>query len=298
MTNHFLDLADIPATALRAILDDAHRQKKEKRSPRQVLEGLSLAMMFDKRSTRTRISFEVAMKQLGGHTIVMDMQNMQITGAESPEDTAKVLSRFVDAIMIRCSDQEILHELAKFASIPIINGMTDKSHPCQIMADLMTIEEKIGDVKGKKVAWFGDYNNVSRTFVQASKKFGFDFFVALPSQLHLKADMGAIVTDDPKLAAKDADVLVTDTWVSMGQEGKSVDMFRPYQVTKELMSLAKPHAVFMHCMPVHKDEEVAEDVLRSPANVMYDEAENRLHIQKAILAWCLSDAGVKVSRSA
>ena len=298
MTNHFLDFADIPAATLRAILDDAHRQKKEKRSPRQVLEGLSLAMMFDKRSTRTRISFEVAMKQLGGHTIVMDMQNMQITGSESPEDTAKVLSRFVDAIMIRCSDQDILHELAKYATIPIINGMTDKSHPCQIMADLMTIEEKLGDVKGKKIAWFGDYNNVSRTFVQASKKFGFDFMAALPPQLHLKADMGTLVTDAPKLAAKDADVLVTDTWVSMGQEGKSIDMFRPYQVTKELMALAKPHAVFMHCMPVHKDEEVSEEVLRGPANVMYDEAENRLHIQKAILAWCLSDAGVKVSRSA
>lgn len=298
MTRHFLDLADIPAVTLRDILDNAHAMKKEKFSPQQILEGLSLAMMFDKKSTRTRISFELAMKQLGGHTVVMDMVNMQVTGAESIEDTANVLSRFVDAIMIRMSDHAALSELAKFSKVPVINGLTDYSHPCQIMADLLTIEEKLGNVKGKKIAWFGDYNNVTRSFVQASKKFGFEFIAALPPALHGKADKDANITDDPKTAANDADVLVTDTWVSMGQEGKDIEVFWPYQVNADLMKAAKPHAVFMHCMPIHQGEEVTEDVLRSPACIIYDEAENRLHAQKAILAWCLEDAGVRVKRAA
>lgn len=298
MINHFLELSDIPADTLRDILDNAHAMKKEKFSPHQILDGLSLAMMFDKKSTRTRVSFEVAMKQLGGHTIVMGMNEMQISGAESIEDTAKVLSRFVDAIMIRISDENTLYDLAKYADIPIINGMTNYSHPCQIMADLMTIEEKLGNVKGKKIAWFGDYNNVTRSFVQASRQFGFDFIAALPPALHSKADKDANITDDPKSAAKDADVLVTDTWVSMGQEGKDIDMFWPYQVNKNLFAQAKPHAIFMHCMPIHQGEEVAEEVLKSPACVIYDEAENRLHAQKAILAWSLRNAGVRVKRAA
>ncbi len=298
MTRHFLDLADIPAATLRDILNEAHTLKRDKFNPPQILEGLSLAMMFDKKSTRTRVSFEVAMKQLGGHTIVMGMNEMQLSGAESIEDTAKVLSRFVDAIMIRISDEETLRELAKYASIPIINGMTNRSHPCQIMADIMTIEEKIGDVAGKKVAWFGDYNNVTRSFVQASKKFGFEFIAAIPPALQMKADMDARVTHDPLEAAKDADVIVTDTWVSMGQEGKDIEIFWPYQVNSDLMKLAKSHAVFMHCMPVHQGEEVTDEVLRSPACIIYDEAENRLHAQKAILAWCLKDAGVKVRNAA
>ena len=296
MPNHFLDLNDIPANTLREILDNAHALKKQKYTPPQILEGLSLAMMFDKKSTRTRVSFEVAMKQLGGHTIVMGMNEMQISGAESVEDTANVLSRFVDAIMIRMSDHDTVCELAKYASIPVINGLTDFSHPCQIMADLQTIEEKLGNVAGKKIAWFGDYNNVTRSFKQASKKFGFEFIAAVPPALHLKADMDAHITDDAELAAKDADVIVTDTWVSMGQEGKDIDMFWPYQVNAKLMALAKPHAVFMHCMPIHQGEEVTDEVLKSPACIIYDEAENRLHAQKAILAWCLADAGVKVAR--
>ncbi|PZQ47371.1 MAG: ornithine carbamoyltransferase [Micavibrio aeruginosavorus] len=295
---HFLELSDIPAATLREILDNAHALKKDKYAPPQILEGLSLAMMFDKRSTRTRVSFEVAMKQLGGHTIVMGMNEMQIGGAESIEDTAKVLSRFVDAVMIRISDQDTLYELAKHAGVPVINGMTDYSHPCQIMADLMTIEEKLGSIKGKKIAWFGDYNNVARTFVQASKKFEFDFIVAIPPALQMKADMNAVSTADPAFAAKDADVLVTDTWVSMGQEGKDIEQFRPYQVNAKLMELAKPHAIFMHCMPIHQGEEVADEVLKSSASVIYDEAENRLHAQKAILAYCLKESGVRIKRAA
>lgn len=297
MPNHFLDLTDIPSATLRSILDNAHELKKQKFTPPQLLEGLSLAMMFDKKSTRTRVSFEVAMKQLGGHTVVMGMNEMQISGAESIEDTANVLSRFVDAIMIRMSDHATVCELADHASIPVINGLTDFSHPCQIMADLQTIEEKIGNVKGKKIAWFGDYNNVTRSFVQASKKFEFDFIAAIPPELHMKADMDAHVTADAKKAAKDADVIVTDTWVSMGQEGKDIDIFWPYQVNAELMALAKPHAVFMHCMPIHQGEEVTDEVLKSPACVIYDEAENRLHAQKAILAWCLGNTGVKIPRA-
>lgn len=298
MIRHFLDLADIPSNTLRDILNEAHTLKREKYAPRQILEGLSLAMMFDKKSTRTRMSFEVAMKQLGGHTVVMGMNEMQLAGAESIEDTAKVMSRFVDAIMIRISDEETLHELARHAAIPVINGMTNKSHPCQIMADIMTIEEKLGDIRGKKIAWFGDYNNVTRSFVQASKKFGFDFIAAVPPALHLKADMNAHVIADPLVAAHEADVLVTDTWVSMGQEGKDIEMFWPYQVNAGLMKHAKSHAIFMHCMPVHQGEEVTDDVLRSEACVIYDEAENRLHAQKAILSWCLKDAGVKIRGAA
>lgn len=298
MTNHFLDLADIPAQTLRDILDNAHALKKEKFAPRQILEGLSLAMVFDKKSTRTRISFEVAMKQLGGHTIVMGMGEMQISGAESIEDTGQVLSRFVDAIMIRMGSHETLVELSKHSTIPVINGLTDYSHPCQIMADLMTIEEKLGSVAGKKIAWFGDYNNVTRSFVQASKKFGFEFIAAVPPALHDKGDKDAVITENPTIAAKDADVLVTDTWVSMGQEGKNIEKFWPYQVNEKLMSLAKPNAIFMHCMPIHQGEEVTDEVLRSPACVIYDEAENRLHAQKAILAWCLKDANVRVKRAA
>lgn len=297
MPNHFLDLTDIPADTLRTILDNAHTLKKQKYNPPQVMEGLSLAMMFDKKSTRTRVSFEVAMKQLGGHTVVLGMNDMQITGAESVEDTANVLSRFVDAIMIRMSSHETVCELAKYASVPVINGLTDWSHPCQIMADLQTIEEKIGNVKGKKLAWFGDFNNVTRSLYQASKLFGFDLVVAAPSSLQGNVDKGVNYTDSAEEAAKNADVLVTDTWVSMGQEGKNIDMFWPYQVNTKLMSLGKPNALFMHCMPIHQGEEVTEEVLRSPACVIYDEAENRLHAQKAILSWCLKDSGVKVARN-
>ena len=166
------------------------------------------------------------------------------------------------------------------------------------MADLLTIEEKLGNVKGKKIAWFGDYNNVTRSFHHAAQKFGFDFIAAIPEKLAGKADKDAAITHDAAMAAKDADVLVTDTWVSMGQEGKDIEIFWPYQVNADLMKLAKPHAVFMHCMPIHQGEEVTEDVLRSPACIIYDEAENRLHAQKAILAWCLEDAGVRIKRAA
>lgn len=283
MPRHFINLSDFDADKLKGILKHAHELKAKKFNPPQLFKGLTLAMMFDKLSTRTRVSFDVAMKQLGGHTVVMGMNEMQIGGAESPESTAKVLSRFVDGIMIRMSDHQLMEELAGHAEISVINGMTDQSHPCQIMADLMTIEEKLGDIEGKKVAWFGDDNNVSKTYEEAAAIFGFDFVMSTPFN---------DVT--PQDAAKDADVLVTDTWVSLGQDGKAIEKFWPYQVNRELMDMAKPGAIFMHCLPIHEWEEVTEEVAKSPASVIYDEAENRLHAQKAILAFCLEDVGVEI----
>lgn len=293
---HFINLDQIPAETLLSILRHGHALKKKKFAPPQLFAGLSLAMIFDKKSTRTRLSFEVAMKQLGGHCVVMTKEEMQLGVNESIEDTAKVLSRFVDGVMIRLSDHEVVEELASHATIPVINALTNASHPCQIMADLMTIEEKFGGVQGLKIAWFGDYNNVAKTFVQAAPKFGFDLALAVPPSLQpqgFKAD-GVVMTADAMAAAKDADVIVTDTWVSMGEEGKAVEIFTPYKVTKNLMAQAKAKAVFMHCMPIHRGEEVEDDVLASSASVIYDEAENRLHAQKAILAWCFENAGVKI----
>ena len=283
MTKHFINLSDFDAPTLQGILKQAHELKAKKFSPPQIFSGLSLAMMFDKLSTRTRVSFDVAMKQLGGHSVVMNMTEMQIGGAESVESTAKVLSRYVDAIMIRMSDHIMMEELASYASVPIINGMTDQSHPCQIMADLMTIEEKLGSVEGKQLAWFGDDNNMSKTYEEAAKIFNFEFTMATPFN-----DVS------PEEAAQDADVIMTDTFVSLGQEGKEIEKFMPYQVNADLMAKAKDSAIFMHCLPIHEWEEVTEEVAKGPQSVIYDEAENRLHAQKAILAYCLSDAGVSV----
>ncbi len=297
MTRHFIDLPDIPADMLKAILRDAHGMKAVKFTPPQIFGGLSLAMVFDKRSTRTRMSFEVAMKQLGGHTIVMNMEEMQLTGAESIEDTGAVLSRYVDAIMIRMSGHDTLLELSKNTNIPVINGLTDYSHPCQIMADLMTVEEKLETIRGKKAAWFGDFNNVARTWSQAASIWNFDLACAVPPELSANKEEWDRVTftEDPQEAASGADIIITDTWVSMGQEGKSTDIFQPYQVNSNLMNKAKSEAIFMHCMPIHRGEEVTDEVLASSASVIYDEAENRLHAQKAILAWCLQNTGVQVS---
>lgn len=293
---HFLDLPDIDPETLKAMLTHAHALKQEKFNPPQILDGLSLAMVFDKLSTRTRVSFDVAMKQLGGHTIVMSKGEMQFGGAESIESTAKVLSRYVDAIMVRMSSHEKLSELAKHSEIPIINGMTNKSHPCQIMADMMTIEEKMDTAQGKRIAWFGDYNNVCQSYIDASKIWDFDFIIALPEDLSGNVPNGVNYTNDAKAAAKGADVLVTDTWVSLGQEGKDIDKFWPYQVNADLMAQANDHAIFMHCLPIHEWEEVSEEVAKSPASVIFDEAENRLHAQKSILAWCLSDSGVRLAK--
>lgn len=298
MIRHFIDLEKIPPKTLKGIIATAHDLKSRKYTPPQIFDGLSLAMVFDKLSTRTRFSFDVAMKQLGGHTVVTTMGEMQMGGSESIESTAKVLSRFVDAIMVRMSDQDMMNELAKHASIPVINGMTNMSHPCQIMADIMTIEEKFGTVAGKKILWCGDYNNVARTFIQAAPIFGYHLTLAVPADL-IPADAGTYknVTfmSDPQQAAVGAHVVITDTWVSLGQEGKTISKFAPYQVNESLMALADKDAIFMHCLPIHEWEEVSEGVARSDASVIYDEAENRLHVQKAILAWCLEEAGVEIA---
>ena len=292
---HFIDLCDIPADTLKTILVQGHDLKANKYNPPQLFHGLSLAMIFDKRSTRTRMSFEVAMKQLGGHTIVMNTEEMQITGAESIEDTGQVVSRFVDAVMIRMSSHETLLELSRHTTIPVINGLTDWSHPCQIMADLMTVEEKKKKLQGLKVTWLGDFNNVMRSWAHAASLWDFELVCAVPESLMRDERFENVTfTQDAATAAKDADVIVTDTWVSMGQEGKSIQIFEPYQVNTDLMAKAKDDAIFMHCMPIHRGEEVTDDVLNSKASVIYDEAENRLHAQKAILAWCLENVGVKV----
>lgn len=303
---HFINLKELDAEILKDILKSAHDLKAQKFAPPQIFKGLTLAMLFDKRSTRTRMSFDVAMKQLGGHSIVLSKDDIQLGGSESIESTAKVMSRYVDAIMVRISDHDKLEELARHATVPVINAMTDISHPCQIMADIMTIEEKLGAIEGKKVAWFGDYNNVTMSFVDASTKFGFDFVISSPtSPLYPPAGGGkatagskggAYFEPDPARAAKNADVIVTDTWVSMGQEGKGIEKFEPYQVNAALMAQAKDTAIFMHCLPIHEWEEVTENVAKSPQSVIYDEAENRLHAQKAILAYCLKDAGVRIKK--
>ena len=293
---HFLDLPDIPPATLKAMLGRAHQFKARKFSPPQLFAGLSLAMVFDKRSTRTRMSFEVAMKQLGGHTLVMNAEEMQLTGAESIEDTAKVLSRYVDAAMFRISSHETLATLAGNATVPIINGLTNWSHPCQIMADLMTVEEKKGGIEGLRVAWLGDFNNVTRSWAHAAGIWNFTLICAGPPSLRKDSEAFANVSfvNDAAQAATDADVVVTDTWVSMGQEGKAIDIFQPYQVNPALMAQARRDAIFMHCMPIHRGEEVTDTVLATPASVIYDEAENRLHAQKAILAWCLENTGVTI----
>lgn len=280
---HFINLCDFDAEILKEILANAHKLKAQKYNSPQIFKGLSLAMMFDKLSTRTRMSFDLAMKQLGGHTIVMTQDNMQLGGAESIESTAKVMSRYVDGIMIRMSDHATVEELAEHSDVPVINAMTDASHPCQIMADIMTIEEKLDGIHGKKIAWFGDDNNVSNTYEEIASIFGFNFVMATPFN-----DISA------EEAANNADVIVTDTWVSLGQDDKVLEKFTPYQVNAELMAHAKDDAIFMHCLPIHEWEEVSEEVAKSSASVIYDEAENRLHVQKAILAWCLEDAGVKI----
>lgn len=280
---HFINLQDLNAQTLKDILKHAHDLKAQKYNPPQLFSGLTLAMMFDKLSTRTRMSFDVAMKQLGGHTIVMSQGEMQIGGAESVESTAKVMSRYVDAIMLRMSDHQMMEELAEHSDIPVINGMTNDSHPCQIMADMMTIEEKLGSIEGRKISWFGDDNNVSKTYEQLAPIFGFNFTMATPFN-----DIS------PEEAAQNADVLVTDTWVSLGQDGKDIEKFWPYQVNSDLMAKAKKTAIFMHCLPIHEWEEVTEDVAKGPNSVIYDEAENRLHAQKAILAYCLEEAGVEI----
>ncbi|MEP6828746.1 MAG: ornithine carbamoyltransferase, partial [Rhizomicrobium sp.] len=260
------------------------------------LTGRVLAMIFDKQSTRTRISFDVAMRQLGGTTLMLTGNEMQLAREETIADTARVISRYVDAIMIRLLDHEMVEELAANASIPVISGLTKWSHPVQVMADVMTFEEHRGPIKGAVVAWSGDSNNVLNSWVHAARKFDFTLRVASPRELAADPEVrdwakGANVEfgTDPEAAAKDADCIVSDAWVSMGDDNptKRHNLLKPYQVNARLMGLAKKDAIFMHCLPAHRGQEVTDEVIDGPQSVVFDEAENRLHAQKAILAWSL-----------
>jgi ornithine carbamoyltransferase len=303
---HFLDLIDIPKAELRGMIDAAIAMKARGRGTNaaQPLAGQTMAMIFDKPSTRTRVSFEVAMRQLGGDSICLTGQEMQLGRGETIADTARVLSRYIDAIMIRTLDHEIVSELAKYATVPVINGLTRRSHPCQVLADVMTFEEHRGAIRGRIVAWTGDANNVLASWMHAADRFEFRLNVATPPELKpkkwlmdwLKTSGAAIqIGIDPEEAVKGADCVVTDTWVSMGDEQSKANrhnLLKRYQVNGKLMAKAKPGAIFMHCLPAHRGEEVTDEVLDGPQSVVLDEAENRLHAQKGILTWCL-DSGMQ-----
>jgi ornithine carbamoyltransferase len=301
---HFLDIDALDAATLRTILDNAHAMKKAgKRVPAKLrpkgIEDAILVVLFEKPSTRTRVSFDVAMRQLGGQTIALNNTDLQLGRGESIADTARVLSRYVDAIMIRANSHDTLMQLAEHATIPIINGLTDRTHPCQVMADLMTFEETHGKIAGRTVAWVGDGNNVAASWMHAAQRFGFELRVACPDELRpekavtdwvKKEKAQVVITSDPVKAVRGADCVVTDTWVSMGQTdaARRKQLLKPYAVDSALMSKAAKGAVFMHCLPAYRGHEVTEEVLDGPQSVVFDEAENRLHVQKAILAWCLS----------
>ena len=300
---HFLDLHEIDAKTLRRILDNAHAMKRAgKRVPANLkpkgIEDAALVMIFEKPSTRTRVSFDVAMRQIGGHGLSLNHTDLQLGRGESVADTARVLSRYADAIMIRANSHATVMDLAKHASIPVINGLTDKSHPCQVMADVLTFEEHLGAIKGRTVAWIGDGNNVAVSWMHAAVRFGFTLRLACPEQLMpdvealtwARAEKGAIsLSSDPEKAVKAADCVVTDTWVSMGQTDapRRKKILAPFAVDAKLMSKAAKGAIFMHCLPAYRGHEVTQEVLEGPQSVVFDEAENRLHAQKAILAWCL-----------
>ena len=296
---HFTDLSRISASELRGILDDArsrkHRLKNGERE--KPLEGKVLAMIFEKPSTRTRVSFDVGMRQLGGETIMLTGAEMQLGRSETIADTAKVLSRYVDAIMIRTTSHQRLLELTTHASVPVINGLTDDTHPCQIMADIMTFEEHRGPVKDRLFAWTGDGNNVTHSLMEASARFDFRLNIAIPEGSEpepsfldwANANGGRVrIMRSAAEAVEGADCIVTDTWVSMGQEhrARGHNIFAPYQVNEDLMALAAPDALFMHCLPAHRGEEVTDEVIDGPNSVVFDEAENRMHAQKAVIAWC------------
>jgi ornithine carbamoyltransferase len=301
-TRHFLDLADFSGAELRRVLDASAalkaRRRKGERAKERPLEGKVLAMVFDKPSTRTRVSFDVGMRELGGETVMLTGSEMQLGRGETISDTARVLSRYVDAIMIRTLDHEMVRELARSATVPVINGLTKMSHPCQIMADVLTFEEHRGPIQGRTVAWTGDANNVLTSWVHAAARLDFRLRIAAPPELAPRPDVltwakaqGADihVTTDAYEAVDAADVVVTDCWVSMGDEdeGRRHNLLQPYQVNAKLMAQAAKDAIFMHCLPAHRGEEVTDDVIDGPRSVVFDEAENRLHAQKGILAWCL-----------
>ena len=301
---HFLDIADIPAADLRAMLEDAAAMKRARTGlpkgaldPDPALPGRALAMIFEKSSTRTRVSFDMAIRQLGGASLVLNAADMQLGRGESLADTAQVLSRLADAVMIRAHKHEDVLDFARHASVPVINGLTDRSHPCQIMADLLTLKEHFGALEGLQLAWVGDGNNVAASFIHAAARLGLALRLGCPpgyrpreADLNLARQHSApvAVVDTAEAAVRGADVVIADTFVSMGDanaEQRLADL-APFQVTPDLMELAKPQAVFLHCLPAHRGEEVAAAVIDGPRSLVFDEAENRLHAQKAVLKYC------------
>ena len=302
---HFLDLWPLSGADVRKLLDEGARRKKARLGqPKgaldadRPLDGHALAMIFQKNSTRTRVSFEIGMRQLGGSAIVLNANDTQLGRGETVEDTARVLSRMVDCVMIRANRHEDVLAFAAAADVPVINGLTDMSHPCQILADLMTVEERIGDVRGRTIAWLGDGNNVCASFIHAAPKLGFKLRIATPKayaprsqEIDAARGEGAdiSVSENAAEAAAGADVVVTDTWVSMGDTDKDARMaaFPPFAVNDALMARAAKDAVFLHCLPAHRGEEVTDEVMDGPRSAVWDEAENRIHAQKAVLLWCL-----------
>ncbi|MBT3305962.1 MAG: ornithine carbamoyltransferase [Alphaproteobacteria bacterium] len=297
---HFLDIDRLDTNTLRDILDLAGSLKRDHAAgtSKPLFAGKTLVMIFEKPSTRTRVSFQVGMQQLGGQVVVMDEAESQLGRGETVADTARVLSRYADAIMIRTDDPKKLDDLETYATVPVINGLTDSSHPCQIMADVMTFEEHCGPIKDKVVAWSGDGNNVANSWIHAAVRLGFTLRIACPDSLRPGSDIldwaagegGDIsVTDDAATAVDGADLINADTWVSMGDANADERrrLLEPYRVDQALMDKAGPKALFMHCLPAHRGEEVTDEVMDGPQSVIWDEAENRLHAQKGILAWCL-----------
>ncbi|MGI9417148.1 MAG: ornithine carbamoyltransferase [Geminicoccaceae bacterium] len=296
---HFLDIHELESADLRRILDLSGDLKGEGgRTAAGRLPQKTLAMIFDKPSTRTRVSFEVAIKALGGDAVVLNAKDMQLGRGETIEDTAKVLSRYVDAIMIRTDSHDKLVQMANAATVPVINGLTDFSHPCQIMADIMTFEELRGPIRDRTLAWTGDGNNVASSWIHAAQRFDFKLNIACPKTLRPNPDVIAWaeerqarvkVVDDPKEAVAGVDAVMTDVWVSMGDADADQrrQLLAPYQVNDGLMKAAAGDALFLHCLPAHRDEEVTAEVIDGPQSAVFDQAENRLHAQKGILAWCL-----------
>ncbi len=299
-TRHFIDLSAVAKTDLRLMIDYAATLKAERAEGKftPILAGKKLAMIFEKNSTRTRVSFEVAMLELGGGVLSLNHTELQLGRGETTADTARVLSRYIDCIMLRCHSHDRLLELAEYGSVPVINGLSNLSHPCQLMADILTFEERKGPIAGRTIAWVGDGNNVANSWIEAAAQFGFKLRLACPESLvpahsimEWARAQGANITLTLNAvdAVAGADAVVTDTWISMGDEDTAArfTLLAPYQVNDALMQQAAKDAIFLHCLPAHRGEEVTASVIDGPASVVWDEAENRLHVQKAILLWCL-----------
>lgn len=298
---HLISMADLTKEEIHALINTAEMLKLQSRTgaPHPLLAGKTLAMIFEKNSTRTRVSFEAGMYQLGGHALFLSSQDLQLKRGETISDTAQVLSRFVDGIMARVFSHSSIADLSKYSHVPVINGLCDEEHPCQILADLMTVYEKLGMLEGLKLTYVGDGNNVCNSLLLGCAIVGMDIHTAHPEgympdqryvdlarELAEKSGSEVIVDTDPKAAAEDSDVLYTDVWVSMGQENseEKKKLFAPYQINSELLDLAQKHAIVLHCLPAHREEEITAEVIDGPQSAVFDEAENRLHIQKAIMA--------------